>query len=77
MPEITYTQNRAFNLKGKSPVSTLSMLGRTLAVSLLAPGDLACDAMGVKNEDGRGLVRMLVNAFVWLIVGIAVALQVF
>ncbi|QYE33421.1 MULTISPECIES: hypothetical protein [Sphingosinicellaceae] len=57
-------------------MSTLSLLGRTSARSLLAPGDLACNAMGVMHEDGRGLVRMLVNAFVWLIVGIAVVLWV-
>lgn len=54
----------------------LPTIGRTLALQLLAPGDLACNAMGITHEDGRGLVRMLVNSFVWLIVGIAIALEV-
>ncbi len=57
-------------------MSTLAMLGRTLILPLLAPGDLACDAMGIAHKEGRGLVRMLVNAFVWLIVGIAIVLRV-
>ncbi len=52
------------------------MLGRTFTSSLLAPGDLACDAIGLSHEEGRGLVRMLVNAFVWLIVGLAIVLRV-
>lgn len=73
---ITYTLDIAFNRKGKSIVSTLAMLGRSSARSLLAPGDLACNATGVMHEDGRGLVRMLAKVFVGLIVGIAVVLRV-
>lgn len=57
-------------------MTTLTKIGRTLALQLLAPGDLACNAMGIIHEDGRGLLRMLVNAVVWLIVGIAIAFQV-
>jgi hypothetical protein len=41
---------------------------------LLLPGDIACDAIGIGKADNRDLVRMLINSFVWALIGaVAVA----
>jgi hypothetical protein len=47
--------------------------GSALARLFLLPGDIACGAIGLDNDDKRELVRMLVNSLVWIVVGMAVA----
>jgi hypothetical protein len=51
-------------------------LGAALARLFLFPGDIACNAMGLENDDKRELVRMLVNSLVWIVVGMLVAVLV-
>ena len=36
----------------------------------LWPGNLACDALGAREEDGRMMVRTLVNMLVWNLVAV-------
>ncbi|MGH6684415.1 MAG: hypothetical protein ACRECA_10960 [Pseudolabrys sp.] len=50
--------------------------GSVLARIFLLPGDAACSAISLDNDDKRELVRMLVNSLVWIVVGMAVALVV-
>jgi hypothetical protein len=51
-------------------------IGTALARVLLFPGDIACSALGLDQDDKRELVRMLVNSLVWIVVGMAVAAAV-
>ena len=48
-------------------------IGHALARLLLFPGDFACAALGLNQDDKRELVRMLVNSLVWIVLGMAVA----
>ena len=43
----------------------------TLAQTLLWPGTLACNALGL--HDHNDLVRMLVNSLIWTVIGVAIA----
>jgi hypothetical protein len=43
----------------------------TLARSLLWPGTLACNALGL--HDHNDLVRMLVNSLIWTVLGVVIA----
>lgn len=36
---------------------------------LLLPGDVVCDAFGVRKADNRDLLRMLINSFAWAFIG--------
>jgi hypothetical protein len=50
------------------------MAKRLIEGVFLGPGNLACNAMGVGEENNRDLLRMLINSFVWAAVGaVAVA----
>lgn len=51
-------------------------IGTALARVFLFPGDLACTAIGLDQNDKRELVRMLVNSLVWIVVGMLVAVVV-
>lgn len=55
-------------------MSALNALGTVVAMLLLAPGNLACDRLGVTNDGTRELVRMLVNTLFWTAVGVLVVL---
>jgi hypothetical protein len=57
-------------------VGMSTSFGAALARLLLFPGDLACSAVGLVQDDKRELVRMLVNSLVWIVVGMAVAVVV-
>ena len=37
---------------------------------LMAPSNRVCDALGMKDENERGVVRMLVNGLIWTSVGV-------
>jgi hypothetical protein len=39
---------------------------------LLLPSNLVCDAMHIRDETERGMVRMLVNTVLWMTLGIVV-----
>jgi hypothetical protein len=45
----------------------------TLFQLLMAPANACCDLLGLVDENERGVVRMLVNALIWTIVGAAIA----
>jgi hypothetical protein len=47
-----------------------------LARLFLWPGDMACAVIGLKGDDQRELVRMLVNSLVWIVVGMLAAVVV-
>lgn len=51
-------------------------IGTALARLFLFPGDIACTAAGLDNDDKRELVRMLVNSLVWIVAGMLVAVVV-
>lgn len=55
-------------------MSALNALGTVVATSLLAPGNLACDRLGIAHDGARELVRMLVNTLFWTAVGVLVVL---
>lgn len=38
----------------------------------LLPGDLVCDALGAYEDDGRVMVRTLINMLVWNLVAVLV-----
>ena len=44
-------------------------IGANAARLFLLPGDLACAALGLDQNDKRELVRMLINSLVWIVVG--------
>lgn len=46
--------------------------GSALAGLLLLPGNVACDAMGLGEDEKRDLVRMLINSLAWIVVGVLV-----
>lgn len=46
----------------------VSIANAVTAVFLL-PGDIACDALGVRKSNNRYLLRMLVNSLGWAFVG--------
>ena len=51
------------------------MIRDTLVRGFLLPGNLVCDAIGIRSEDDRSMVRTLVNMLVWnLAVVLAVVL---
>jgi hypothetical protein len=45
-------------------------IGNVLAWPFLLPGNIACDALGL-GED-QNLVRMLVNSLIWTVLGVIV-----
>jgi hypothetical protein len=51
-------------------------IGSALAQLLLFPGNLACDAFGLDQNDKRELVRMLVNSLVWIVAGMLAVVAV-
>jgi hypothetical protein len=60
----------------EDPMGNSTSIGTALARVFLFPGDLACTAVGLDQNDKRELVRMLVNSLVWIIVGMLVAVVV-
>lgn len=44
-------------------------LANRLASVFLLPGELACNALHVEKANNRDLLRMLINSFVWALVG--------
>ncbi|MBS0273371.1 MAG: hypothetical protein JSR55_03005 [Proteobacteria bacterium] len=40
---------------------------------LMRPANVCCDRLGLVDENERGVVRMLVNALLWTIIGAALA----
>ena len=38
---------------------------------LMWPSNFACDLLGLKDEDERGMLRMLVNTLLWTTIGAA------
>jgi hypothetical protein len=50
----------------------LAWIGNALAWSVLLPGNVVCNAVGVGQSDNRELVRMLVTSLVWTAVGVLV-----
>lgn len=63
-------------LPPEGAMRTCISIGTALARLFLFPGDFACAALGLDQEDKRELVRMLVNSLVWIVVGMAVAAAV-
>jgi hypothetical protein len=45
-------------------------IGHVLAWPFLLPGNIACDALGLREH--RNLVRMLVNSLIWTVLGVIV-----
>lgn len=45
----------------------------TLFQLLMLPANACCDRLGLVDENERGVVRMLVNALLWTVIGAAVA----
>ena len=43
---------------------------------LLLPSNLVCDAMNIRDENERGMVRMLVNTLLWTTLCVTVMLVV-
>ena len=39
---------------------------------LLLPSNLVCDAMNIRDENERGMVRMLVNTVLWMTLGVII-----
>ena len=52
-------------------MTRIAAFNDTLARSLLWPGTLACNALGL--HDHNDLVRMLVNSLIWTVVGVTIA----
>lgn len=46
-----------------------NMIDRILWL-FIAPGDLACNWLGVTREQNRDLVRMLVNSLFWIMIAV-------
>jgi len=38
---------------------------------LMGPSNAVCDAFNVEDEHERGMIRMLVNALLWILIGAA------
>jgi len=55
---------------------SLKTMGGAVAGMLLAPGEAVCDSLDVTVDGARDLVRMLVNTFVYMFVGVGVMLVV-
>jgi hypothetical protein len=47
-------------------------VGAALAWLFLLPGDVACSALGLGQNEKRDLVRMLFNSLVWTVLGVTV-----
>jgi hypothetical protein len=45
----------------------------TLFQLLMYPANACCDRLGLVDENERGVIRMLVNALIWTIIGAAIA----
>jgi hypothetical protein len=45
----------------------------TLFQWAMAPANACCDRLGLVDENERGVVRMLVNALIWTVLGAAIA----
>ena len=41
------------------------MIGRTMPQAFLEPGHMLCDLIGAWSEDGRSMIRTLINMLVW------------
>ena len=48
-------------------------IGAAVARAFLYPGDLVCSVTGLKGDDKRELVRMLVNSLIWIVLGMGAA----
>lgn len=46
--------------------------GRPLRL-LMRPANAVCDAMGMTDENERGVVRMLVNMLLLIVIGVALS----
>ena len=44
------------------------MIGKTALRWFLAPGNLACDLVGAREEDDRAMIRTVINMLVWNLV---------
>jgi hypothetical protein len=55
-------------------MSKHTSISDALARPFLLPGDLACDALGLHEDEHQDLVRMLVNSLVWTVVGVVVVM---
>jgi len=42
----------------------------TLFQLLMLPANRVCDRLGLIDENERGVVRMLINALIWVTVGV-------
>lgn len=51
------------------------MIGRTVLMLFLLPGNLVSDALGAQKDDDRAMIRSLINMLFWnLIIVLAVVL---
>ncbi len=41
------------------------VVARSLLALFLLPGNLACDAAGIRSGDDRAMIRSLINMLVW------------
>jgi hypothetical protein len=39
---------------------------------LMRPANAVCDALGLTDENERGVVRMLVNMLLWTVIGVGI-----
>ncbi len=44
------------------------MIGKAVLRVFLLPGNLVCDALGVREDDDRTMIRTLINMLVWNLV---------
>jgi len=44
------------------------MVGKAVLRMFLLPGNLVCAALGVREDDDRTMIRMLINMLVWNLV---------
>ena len=48
----------------------MNKIGRFILWVFLAPGDWVSDRLGVKADQNRDLMRMLVNSLFWILVAV-------
>jgi len=67
-----YTRADLYGLRlsREIPMGKAISIGHVLAWPFLLPGNIACDALGLREH--RNLVRMLVNSLIWTVLGVIV-----